>query len=324
MSRREVELSSGQFIGFKKLLLASGGKVRKWEKDEGQNFIYRLQTIDDADRLFNNLEKIKKAVVVGGSFIALEFLEILAVNKSETTLLTKEENFFGGMLEEQGTELMKKNMARYGIQVISDDRVDSIFSSDQGLAITTHQTANINCDAIAVGIGIERNMDFLKNSGVEVGNRGIRTNEFFETSQPQVYAAGDVAEYYDPPLGQYYLCVNWTTAFLQGKRVGLNMAGQKEPFSSLPFYSLTNLGFHLTCLGECRNNLESIVRYDNYKDLYERIFLKGDIITGAFLINRFKDKNAIAKLIETKTNIGSYRQKLSTFDFDINEIPVIK
>lgn len=175
---------------------------------------------------------------------------------------------------------------------------------------------------MALGIGLERNIDFIRGAGILLGERGIRTNEYLETNIEGIFSAGDAAEFYDVISGKYRLLGNWTNAFLQGKTAGLNMAGKREVFRNVSSYSITNLGFQITVIGECRADSDQEVRIDKYKNQYERFCIQDDVLVGATLINRFQDKPYLTKLIEAKINIANWRESLRDFEFDIQTIPV--
>lgn len=324
--RKAVGLENGRSFGYGKLLVASGGKVRPWGELELQDFIYRLQTLDDADRLFQNLEGIKKPLVIGGSFISLEFLEIFVANGVSPTLLFDNPHFFSRLIDEKGGEMMRKNFESHGVKVLAGERVKNLEKKPNGmLEITTTLGHTLENDAVAVGIGLDRNLEFLRGSSIELGESGICANEFLETSQEGVWAAGDAAEFYDLIFEKHRLLGNWTNSFLQGKIAGLNMLGERQAFRGVSSYSITNLGFQITVLGECdRQNADKIiVRYDQYRHLYECFFTKERMLRGAVLINCFKDKTILTRLVENRVNLGPYLDKLTSFDFDLKEIKVI-
>lgn len=321
--RREVGFSNNIILGFDKLLIASGGKVALQDFPE-DHYTYRLQTLEDADRLFQNLDNIRDPLVVGASFISLEFLEIFWVNKIVPKLLVRDSHFFNRILDEQGGELLRLNFERHGIILQFNDEVKEIKKKDASLFVYTKGLREIECDALALGVGIERNIDFLRGSGIELGVEGVKVNEFLETNDPIIFAAGDIAEFYDTVLGKYRLAGNWTNAFLHGKRAGLNMAGKRESFKNVTGYSITNLGFQITALGDCGEGAETLMRIDTIRNQYERFFLRDGVLVGAAFINRFQDKPHIAKLIETKTLMETYRDQLRDFEFDIKDIPVIE
>lgn len=323
MIRKEVVLESGTTIHFEKLLIATGGKVKQWGRAVDQDFVHRLQTLDDADRLAKKLDSIASPLVVGSSFIALEFLEIFAIRKIPVSVLMRDAHFFGGIIDEEGGAILHVNFEKHGIAAHTVDQI--AFTERQGVTLevsTRGGKEKIRTDALCAGVGLERSMQFLRGSGIELGERGVRVNEFLETNVPGVWAAGDVAEYFEIVRGAHHTHGNWTNAVLQGGRVGLNMAGSREAYSRVPSYSVTNLGFHITAVGEVGPGMETLARVAAKANLYERFFIRDGVLVGAFLINRFSDKVAVTRLIETKTPIASYREYFIDLSHDLAEIPL--
>ncbi len=323
IKRKEVGLANRVSIGFEKLLIATGGAVAAWGAEDIQDFIFRLQTLDDADRMLGALDTIKQPLVIGASFISLEFLEIFVVNKISPTVIVRGHHFMDRILEEQGGEILHDNFAKHGITVQTSDAVKEVVPRENTLAVFTEGLRRLECDAVAVGIGIERNIAFLDGSGIELGEKGVKANEFLETNIPGIFTAGDMAEFNDTILGKHQVVGNWTNAFLQGQRAALNMVGKREGFKNVSAYSITNLGLQITAMGDCVDASDTMVRSDRQKPQYERFFLKNGAIVGAVLINRFQDKAHLARLVQAKTAVGDYRDLLSDFQFDIHEIPVV-
>jgi NAD(P)H-nitrite reductase large subunit len=326
IKRREVLLKNGMRFGYGKLLLSAGGQVRAWGEtpEENQDIIYRLHTLDDADRLKENLDAIRDPIVIGGSFIALEFLEIFVLNRLPPLLLCKDQGMLNGWLEGQGSDLLSSRFRQEGIVVQFGDAVKEIQRKESGMRVITNGLRQFSAGAIALGIGIERNLTFLKDSGIELGKKGIRTSEFLETNIPGVFAAGDIAEFFDAIKGEYRALGNWTNAVLQGKCAAKNMAGVSSSFRSVSGYSISNFGLHITILGDYEGADESIVRVEPIQNRYERLFLRKGILTGAALINRFQDKPYLSRLIETRTPLGEEtRRELRNPQFDIRQIPVV-
>lgn len=341
--RREVVLQTGATLGYGKLLIASGGRVKPWGRPEDASLIYRLQTLDDADRLFGMLGSITNPLVIGSSFISLEFLEIFLLNNITPALLTRDEHFFRPYLEKNGGELMREHFRRHHIALYERDEIAHVkrasaaprsHSGERGAAgagdrldVLTKNQQIMACDSFAVGIGIDRNLSFLESTNILRGDTGVRVNEFFETNDRNVYAAGDIAEVFDPRTNAYRATGNWTSAFLQGKHAGLSMTGLREPFVHTPSYSITNLGIQITLVGECRETPagdgDTIIRLDAAQNQYERLFFKDGGLAGAVLINRFKDKAHIARLIEAGAKLDAYREQLASPDFDITGIPMV-
>ncbi len=317
---KNVLLRNGKRIGYEKLLIASGGRVKPWGTPADAEYVYRLQTLGDADRLMHALPRIKHALVVGSSFIALEFLEIFVLNQIAPTLVIRGAHFFPEMLDAGGGEMLGEQFKKHNIVIRADDEIGEIAATGRALRIKTKALRDVEADGIAVGVGVERNHEFLAGSGIEVGARGIKTNEFLETNASDVWAAGDVAEFYDVILEKRQCLGNWTNAFLQGKAAGLAMTGGREPFRAVSSYSITNLGFQITALGDVSDASDAIVRLDRARMTYERLFLRSGRLVGAALINKFQDRAHLSRLIEGKTPIESYRERLGDPGFDIGEI----
>ncbi len=322
-ARKEVGGEGGFLYGYKKLLIASGGRAREWESGNEEN-IYRLQTLDDADRVFRSLSRVKKPLVVGASFISLEFLEILLFNKTPPKLIVRDTHFFSRMLDRSGAELLHQNFARKGIVAEYGNEVTGIGYENGTLQIKRKTPEGIGADAVFLGIGITRNLEFLQGSQILLGDNGIATDQFLETNIKGVFASGDVAEYFDVIAEKQRTVGNWTSAFLQGKTVGLNMLGKQILFSALPTYSITNLGFQITALGDTDNALENVICLDSLRNRYARFFFRGNMLAGVFLINRFRDKAHLSRIIESRSLIGDWRKKLVDPLFDIQTISVLQ
>lgn len=325
-SRREIRVKTGETYSFDKLLISSGGTPRPLGiLGETKRGIFRLQSIDDADNIAERIPAVKKAAVIGGGFISLEFLEILSVHNISTTLLCRGERFFENALDEAGGELMARNFERHGINLVFKDEVEAFGGKDAVSAFRTKLGNVFEADFIGVGVGLKLNDDFLLGTGVSVSpGRGARTNEFLETPVHGIFAAGDVAEYFDTASGEYHTHGNWTNAFLQGKVAGENMVGRERVlFKNISSYSLTNLGFHITFLGEINEGVgvTTVSRADLFKNKYERFFLKEDRLVGAVLINMFQDKPILTGLIERKVLVGDVLDKLSDMAFDVKSLP---
>ncbi|MBI3631153.1 MAG: FAD-dependent oxidoreductase [Candidatus Sungbacteria bacterium] len=320
----EVVLSDGTSLGYEKLLIASGGRVAPWGLDTDQKYIHRLHTLQDADRLHSALARIQRPLVVGSSFIALEFLEIFASNKTPAHLITRGPHVFSAFLDAAGGELLSANLARHGVILHAQDEIATIVDHGEDFEMTTRNGEVLAGDAIGVGVGIERNREIFEGSGIRFGLRGIAVNEFLETNIPGVFAAGDIAEYTPTGAEKGTIGANWTNAVLQGERAGRAMAGYRGAFTHVPAYSITNFGFQITILGQCDPAMDTIVRMEKGKNHYERFFIHNGLMTGAVLINRFADKTHLAALIGQKTEVETYRRRLSDPLFDIRKIPLIQ
>lgn len=310
-------------VFYEKLLIASGGEVEPWmAAGNDKKGIFRLQTIDDAESLAKYLPQAKKAIIVGGSFIALEFLEIFSLRRIPVSLICKSSGFFSNSLDSIGGEIIDSNFRRHGIEPHYKEEVREVLGNNWVSGARTDRPAEYQGDTIGVGIGINKNLNFFKEQGFLTGEEGIKTNEYLETGNEGVFAAGDIAEFYDVIFEKNHTVGNWTNAFLQGKTAGLNMAGRKTIFRNVPFYSITNLGFQITALGEIETGegVETISRANPPFHKYERFFIKDGIVKGAFIINMFSDKPLIARWIENKVSVANIKERLRDIDFNLADV----
>lgn len=316
-----VKTKKGEFQ-YNKLLIATGGRVRAWNIPGGDlSGVLHMQTIEDADVILLALKGAKTATVIGGGFIALEFLETMVIHKKATTLLCKENAFFGGKLDVLGTGLMDKNFRDHGIKTIYGVDAKEFRGNGTLEKIILQSGEEIQADAVGIGIGIERNLGFLPQS-IEKNLGGIKTNEFLETNVPNVYAAGDIANYYDGFYKKQQTLGNWTNALMQGMRVGGNMAGEKKSFQVLFNYAISNLGLNIAFIGDTSIDAETeaISRGNIEKKQYERFFIRRGALQGAIMINMGQDRGALTSLIQKQSDISQKKNLFLDMNADLRTI----
>ncbi len=326
LSREEnlVLLKSGRQIRFGKLLVATGGMPAKL-RIPGHELrgVSRFQTLADAEEMLSLLADTKSAVVTGGGFITLEYLEILSRRKIPALLVIRGKHFFSRSLDSLGARLLHENFRANGIgPILVEDELAAVEGSARIRRVKTRRGRIIPCDFLAAGIGLRKSTAWLVGSGVATDVRGVKANEYLEASRPDIYAAGDVAVYTDVVLGRRHTHGNWTSSFLQGEIAGLNMAGERKAFQAVSHYTISNLGLLITFLGEAteKRGVETITRADPGEKRYERFFIRGGRIIGAVLINRPALKPAVTQVIQRRIPVGEYRFQLRDPEFDLAKL----
>ena len=320
LSGRYAELASGEKLEFKKLLVASGGEPEAWSfEKEAPESIFRLQTLDDAKRMLAFLEEKNsgEALVVGGGFIALEFLEILAKKKYKTAVLCREKSLWCGALDPECMDFIKSVWAGHGITFIAEDEAVAVKKENGRVLVCTAKGLKLKTDFVGAGIGIRRNLDFLPHLVVGPLSRGVKVNEHLETAFPGVWAAGDAAYYPDLITGKKRLCRTWSEAFMQGRIAGLNMAGGKEIFKMIPAYSIGHLGQVITFIGDIfstgglfdsgGSDLTALPKKKEGE--YVRISEEDGIIKGAVMINAQAQTGRMSKAILNRETVEEYLRK---------------
>lgn len=308
LERREVHTNIGKVFSYKTLLISTGGVPKHWRVEGGDHpLAHRLQTMEDADRLREILQKSsgQDALVIGCGFIGLEFIESYTAYGVRPFIIMPEDYAFARFVGPEGGRLLEEQWRRRGGEIMRRTTIEALRSSEGGVVALTTEGQGYHGVFAGVGIGLERNISAFTGIGLEVKN-SIVVNEFLETNQKGVFAAGDAAEYFDIIFQKHRLVGNWTNAYLQGSIAGENMARGKQndyrAFRKVSSYSITHMGMHLAFLGECEKNTTRLEeQYVPEKRAYQQLFFEGKRLVGASLINHPKDIPALLARIENGT-----------------------
>lgn len=314
---RIVVLDNGETLSFDKLLIASGGRPRPWAvPGVDKAGVFHFQTIVDADAMLASLSAVNMAAIVGGGFIGLEFIEALTYRQIKTHLFLRGPYYWPEIMDEEQSERLVRKIEEMGVVVHRNETIAEVVGDDRVSAIKTESGTEVEVDFIGYGIGLARNLEFLEGSGVKT-NRGVVTNEYLESSASGIFAAGDVAEFYDITLGKTHLVGNWGNAKKQGRVAGLNMAGVKTAYNDVSFYSMSVGGLFLAILGNtaAAEADETIVRKDEAN--YVKIFLSQNRAIGAAFVGGAREVMGIKRLITEKVILDERKKELLR---DINNV----
>lgn len=189
-------LSDNSTIRFDKLVLATGSKPNKFGWP-GQNFsgVTGLYSKQDLDHLEKWAPTTKRAVIVGGGLIGIELAEMLRSRDIPVTFLVREKSFWDGILPFGESQIINRHIIEHEIDLRLETNLVKILSDENGhaRAIVTDKNETIECQIVGLTAGVSPNIDFLKNSGIELGH-GVKVNRFLETNIKDIFAIGDCAE----------------------------------------------------------------------------------------------------------------------------------
>ncbi|MBI2609964.1 NAD(P)/FAD-dependent oxidoreductase [Candidatus Giovannonibacteria bacterium] len=318
---KKIVLDGGTEIIYEKLLLAYGGETRKWELKIPVSGVHYLRSLADAKEIIDAVKMAKKAVVVGGGFVSFEMCEMLRLAGLEVSLVMREKHFWSNLLDEASGAMIEKALETRGVKIYRESEVGRVLWDETVEEAILKNGESIPCDLIIVGIGLNFKLDWIKNAGIETG-RGILANEYLETNLPDIWTAGDIAEFKDLILGERVQLGNWVNAQMQGRRAALNMTGEHVPFKMVSFYTTTAFGINVAFIGDVRplEGRQIITRGNPENGWYSRIILKDDEIIGATLINRTAELAPISKLIENDINISGHETDLANPAFELKTL----
>jgi NAD(P)H-nitrite reductase large subunit len=302
-----VATSDGQVHKFDKLLLATSGNLLKFP--ETLHGISYLRTIDDADHFLELLGEFetlptakRRAGIVGGSFIAVEYINFFAQHKIPTDLFMLENSFFGGALDEDSFAVLRNKIEAEGINLHTNRSVEKLVGENYLTGLIS-DGKEFPLGLLGVGIGIRPDLSWLKYAGIAT-NRGILTNEFLETNVPNIFAAGDVAEFFDSLAERQIIVGNWLNAQAQGRTVAKTMTGERTEFSAVRAYSTNVCGAEVIFIGDTEHRLaDKIIKRGSLEENgVAQIFVRNEKIVGATLVNRNKDRAELTKMIQAKAS----------------------
>lgn len=326
-SKKLVTLESGEQIDYGKLLIAVGGKVVKFNAPGAElSGIHYMRTIENADSIIADVKKSKSGVIIGGGFIGLEFCSCMKVNGVEkVTVLVMEPYFWQGKLDEDSAKVLAATLEKNGVEILKGEQVDHFVGNGHVKKVVTKSGKEIPADVVGIGVGIKSELGWLEGSGIEI-KRAIATNEYLETNLPDVYAAGDCAEFKDVVFNRQHIIGNWANATSQGNAVGKTMAGEKTVFETASSYSINFFDGSCTFIGVTEESFaEEIISRGSVKEgKMTRIFVKtigkAIRIVGATVINNTMEVGPLTNAIKGKVDIAGHRNKLNDPDFDLRDI----
>jgi len=239
-------------------------------------------------------------VVLGGSYIAYELAEAFRHHGLHTTWLIRGPRFLHRILDEGGGALVDRLAREAGVEVHYGEQAVKVHGKNGAFAgVTTTTGRRFDGELLGVGLGLTLNTDFLRGTPVDVRS-GVVTDEYLATNVPNVYAAGDVAEFYDLHLGLHHHMGTWNNASAQGRVAAANMLGGRVRYEEVPYYTSTLFDSSMTVLGatpDIRPDLEPVARVDLAARTYRRLFFLGDRLAGAALIGEIRARRQFIQLV---------------------------
>jgi nitrite reductase (NADH) large subunit len=238
-----LELDNGRALRYDRLLLAVGARaVRPEIEGLDRHGVVTLDSLEDARRILKLAGKARRACVVGGGITAIELAEGLAANGVAVTYLMRGDRYWASVLDPRESALVEGRLEHDGIVLRRNTELARVVGpKDRVGAIETTDGARIDCDMVAVAVGVQPRLELAAQAGLATG-RGIFTDDMLATSEADIYAAGDAAEVLDPATGKRGIDSLWSVAVAQGRIAGANMAGATERYGRPAPFNVTRIG----------------------------------------------------------------------------------
>jgi NADPH-dependent 2,4-dienoyl-CoA reductase/sulfur reductase-like enzyme len=292
--RQTVTDDRGEAYSYDQLLLATGGTPKRLPF--GGDDVNYFRTFDDYRRLREESGRAQRFVVIGGGFIGAEIAAALGMNGKQVTMLFPEAGIGGLVFPAPLARFLNGYYKEKGVDVRPGELAAGYEHKGTARVVRTKSGTMIEGDGVIAGLGIAPNVDLAKGAGLQVDN-GVVVDEYLRTTDPRVFAAGDVASFYNPALGRRLRVEHEDNANMMGQAAGRNMAGRMEPYHHLPFFysDLFDLGYE--AVGELNSAMETV---EDWKEPFHEgvvYYLRDGRVRGVLLWNAWEQVDNARALI---------------------------
>jgi len=230
---KTLHFEEGETLQYDKLIIATGSKPNKFgwpgQDLEGTLGMYHKQDLEKLEKYAPNKETCKRAVIVGGGLIGIELAEMLNSRSIPVTFLVREDSFWNGVLPQGESEMINRHIKNHHIDLRLSTNLRAINSDENGKvkSVIIEETGEeLECNVVGLTAGVAPNIDFLKDSGIEIG-RGVKVNRFLETNIPDVYSIGDCAEQHEAIGNRRPIEAVWYTGRMMGETLAQTICGNR-------------------------------------------------------------------------------------------------
>jgi 3-phenylpropionate/trans-cinnamate dioxygenase ferredoxin reductase component len=299
LQHKRVVDDRGTEYGFDKLLLATGVTPRRLSV--GGHWITYYRTVKDYQRLRQEAARGERFAVIGGGFIGSEIAAALAMNGKEVVMIFPETGIGSRLFPSDLTGFLNDYYREHGVEVLANSVVTDVVMRGNRFNVTLGDkaaatTRELEVDGIVAGIGAQPNAELALAAGLTVDN-GIVVDPFLRTSHPDVFAAGDVASYWQSVLGHRRRVEHEDNATTMGRLAGRAMAGEREPYEHLPFFysDMFDLGYE--AVGDIDSRSDVVAEWEEPYRAGVLTYRREGRVQGVLLWNVWDQLDAARALI---------------------------
>ncbi|MHB1357533.1 MAG: NAD(P)/FAD-dependent oxidoreductase [Anaerolineae bacterium] len=318
---RQVFCADGSVFGYDKLLLATGARPATPRIPGTQlSKVFNFHTMEDAEHITEAARNCEHAVVLGGGFAGLEAAYALVRTGKKVTVVERAGQILPNQLDTAGSRIIHEDLAHAGVHIILNSSVSEIRGEGSVSDVVLSDHSAIPADLVVLATGIRPNKELAEEAGLVV-NRGIIVNEYMQTSNADIYAAGDVIEIEDVATGRRVLSATWFNAVMQGRFAGSNMAGRHRTYTdavgiqnAVQFHHVPAISFGQTLVGvEDTDEFEVIAQ--EKAGVYKKLVLLGNKLVGMIFVGDIAKAGLYAAIIRHRLDITRVKDRLLDNDF---------
>jgi 3-phenylpropionate/trans-cinnamate dioxygenase ferredoxin reductase subunit len=314
---KKIFLNNNEEDSYDKLVIATGTKPREIDvdKDSAKNIFY-LRSIDDVSEIKDKVQSSKKVAIIGGGYIGLEVAAILKKLGLSVTIIEMAGRILERVTSQIISDFYTKVHNEEGVKILTNTSVESITKKSKDMEILTNNGA-ISADFVVVGIGVIPCDELASESGLKVQN-GILVNEFCETSEKDIYSAGDCTVHPNSYYNKDIRLESVHNAIEQGKTVASSIMNKKTPYNQIPWFWSDQYDLKLQIAGLCIDYDDIIVRGNSDNRSFAVFYMKDNYMIASDCINCPGEHMMSRRIISDKIIVD--KDRLSDVLIPIKEV----
>jgi len=306
-----ITLDDGRRLGYEQLLLATGARPYRLRVPGGDlEGVFALRTVGDSAAIREAAGSARRAVVVGGGFIGMEAAASLRLLGLEVTLIHLGAGLFDQL---QSTALSDELAALYrahDVELLLEHQVAGFGGERRLEFVETTNGLRIPADMAVVGVGVAPNVDFLASSGLAVEN-GVLVDDRFATNAPGVFAAGDMANVFDPLYGRRRRIEHWSNASYQGSEVGKVLAGEDGGFDHVSSFFSEVFGTTIRVFGDV-SRFDTQTTEGSFAEGLSVVYAGEGRMVGALSVGRSREfEELVTELVAARAPADALERELA-------------
>ncbi len=282
--------------------------------------VFTLRTVEDSEAIRAAAQEGKRAVIVGAGFIGMELASNLTQLGVEVAVVEILSHLWPQFVDEELGRFFQERFEERGITFYLNEKVTEIPGEKHVAGVRTESGEELPADFVCVAVGIRPNLELAEGAGLEQDD-GVIVNAHLQTSHPDIYAAGYIANFPDPHFGKRRRVEHWGQADYTGELAGRNMAGAGESYELLTYVFSVIFDLHLEFAGDHTEQDRMLQRGEFEDETFARFFLKDGRMTAYFAIEpEDEDLSAWQRLIEERVDLTGKEAQLTDPDVDPQSI----